>query len=125
MVMRRNVILVVLAFFIINASSAGAGMIGLATGSPDTSNYVVFSLTDKQTIGTGVFDPLIKIQIKGNEQDCNIDHRYESGDMTRFDKYKNADNIQSLLLSDVPIIKVNVTNYPVTGEYSLVCSDWL
>jgi hypothetical protein len=108
--MRRNVIFVVLAFFIINASSAGAGMIGLATGSPNTGDYVVLSLTDKQTIGTGVFDPLIKIQIKGDKQDCNINHRYESGDMTQFDNYKNADNNHSFMLSDVMVANLSISS---------------
>ena len=57
--MKRNLILIVPAFFIINSPSVRMGMIYSTAGSSDTRNYMIFSCMNKQTIGTNAVYPYV------------------------------------------------------------------
>jgi len=97
------------------AGTASAGIIDLTVndgsgnpiGASGTLNGAIFQQTDVQPTGTGVIDPFLRIQMKGNEQGYNTDTRpIQSGMDTKQDPWT-----RSIQLSDIPVVNVGGTNY--------------
>jgi len=77
-----------------------------SVGASGTINGALFQQAAPQPTGTGFIDSFLRLQNKGMEQGYNTDAR-----PVQFDEKKDATFTHSLLLSDVPIVNINGTNY--------------
>ncbi len=89
------------------AASARADVVDLTTaGSSGTINGAIFQQISPQSTGTGVIDPFVRLQRNVTEQGYNTDAR-----PVQFDEKTDPNFTRSLLLSDVPVVNINGTNY--------------
>jgi len=91
---------------------ASAEVLDLTGNNPGgTINGAQFVPTTFQPAGTGVIDPFLRLQHKDFEQGYNTDFRGEGGNKVEFDQKTDANYTRSLLLSEVPTVKIGDTNY--------------
>ena len=84
-----------------------AGTLDLtSTGASGFINGGFFQQMSQQPTGTGVIDSFVRLQKNGIEQGYNTDAR-----PVQFDEKKDATFTHSLLLSSVPVVNINGTNY--------------
>jgi len=99
-----------LAAFVVAITSGGrasAETIELTSvGSSGTINGALFQQTSPQPTGTGVIDSFVRIQNKGVEQGYNTSAR-----PVQFDEKTDPNYTRALLLSEVPVVNINGTNY--------------
>lgn len=104
--MFRRVAALTVGLMLSVAAGAQAGTIDLTTaGASGTANGAIFQQTAPQPTGTGVIDSFVRIQANGTEQGYNTDFR-----PVQFDEHTDIFT-RSLLLSDVPVVNINGTNY--------------
>jgi len=77
-----------------------------SVGSSGTINGALFQQASPQPTGTGVIDSFVRIQNKGIEQGYNTSAR-----PVQFDEKTDPNFTRPLLLSDVPVVNINGTNY--------------
>ena len=93
---------------VLAVSSTNAAVVDLsAQGSSGTINGALYQQFTVQPTGTGVIDSFVRVQSNaGVEQGYNTDFR-----PLEFDENNSPNFTRSLLLSAVPVVGVNGTNY--------------
>jgi len=77
-----------------------------SVGSSGTINGALFQQASPQPTGTGVIDSFVRIQNRGVEQGYNTSAR-----PVQFDEKTDPNFTRPLLLSSVPVVNINGTNY--------------
>jgi hypothetical protein len=106
--MKKFALAATAALGLAGASAHAETVLDLATTSPqDAKNGGIFYRTQQQPTGTGVIDPFVRIQRKGQEDGYNTDG------VSEFDTKDNAVHnwTHSIKLSDVPVVTINGVNY--------------
>ncbi len=99
--------LALLVFGAVNLSSVHAAVLDLTTpGSWGTVNGGIFRQFDGNPTGTGTIDAFVRIQAFGVQQGYNTDGR-----PVQYDENSAAQFTHSLLLSSIPILSDDGTNY--------------
>ena len=69
----------VVSIFTLSAVPAGAGTIDLINGNSGSSNGALYEWMNQQSVGTGVFEPFVRIQGNGEQQGYNTDFATNAG----------------------------------------------